>query len=139
MVGVGWGLGAPSLLCAVLTDGSGAVPPPQAGEGWDILQLDGSLRSVLVAARRRFLPNPPHRRPTHDLDAFLEARARLFVADPERGAGPQGISMLFSWFEPDFDAGPQGSARGFVEAHREDVSGVNFEVFLGYDWTLNGE
>ncbi len=75
----------------------------------------------------------------HDLDAFLEARARLFVADPERGAGPQGISMLFSWFEPDFDAGPQGSARGFVEAHREDVSGVNFEVFLGYDWTLNGE
>ena len=26
---------APSLLCAVLSDGSGAVPPPQAGEGWD--------------------------------------------------------------------------------------------------------
>ncbi len=49
---------APSLLCAVLSDGFGAVPPPQAGEGWDMLLFDGSpfgLGDGLGGGARSFL------------------------------------------------------------------------------------
>lgn len=73
-----------------------------------------------------------------NVDALLDERAGIFVHDAQRGAGPQGISMLFSWFQADFEAGPQGSARGFIEAYREDSASVNFGAFLEYDWTLNG-
>ena len=60
----------------------------------------------------------------------------MFVHDPERGAGPAGISSLFTWFEADFIAS-FGSPREFIERHREDVSDVAFGETLAYDWTLN--
>lgn len=72
-----------------------------------------------------------------EVDAQLNARAIAFVADPARGAGPEGISSLFMWFAQDFSLPPFGGSRGFVEAHRDDVSDVDFERFLFYDWTLN--
>jgi hypothetical protein len=83
------------------------------------------------------LPQAPFT--AQNVEALLEERAARFVADPTRGAGPGGISMLFNWFAGDFAAGPQGSARGFVEAYREDSADVNFGAFLEYDWSLNGE
>ncbi len=69
--------------------------------------------------------------------AQLDARAALFVADPARGAGPQGVSSLFDWFAADFSAPPFGSARGFIEAFRQDTADVAFDRLLPYDWTLN--
>jgi hypothetical protein len=44
-----------------------------------------------------------------DLDSFLTERARLFVADTSRGAGPAGISSLFTWFREDFVASHERS------------------------------
>jgi len=72
------------------------------------------------------------------LNDALDTQTADFVADPTRGAGPDGISMLFVWFESDF-AATHTSPRGFIEAFRADVSGVNFDATLEYDWTLNGE
>lgn len=68
------------------------------------------------------------------LDAQLDAQSAAFVADPARGAGPDGISMLFSWFATDFGA---GGGEAFIRSYRDDVADVRFEVFLGYDWSLN--
>jgi hypothetical protein len=73
-----------------------------------------------------------------NVQALLEDRAQVFVHDPDKGAGPQGISMLFSWFQADFEGGPDGSARGFIQARREDSAEVDFDSLLPYDWTLNG-
>ncbi len=73
-----------------------------------------------------------------DLDSLLDERARLFVADASRGAGPDGVSSLFMWFASDFQAS-HGSSRAFVETYRDDVGGVDFGTFLAYDWTLNAQ
>ncbi len=70
------------------------------------------------------------------LDAQLDAAARAFCADPSKGAGPNGVTPLFVWYAVDFDRS-YGGTQGFVEAHRDDVSGVDFDTFLTYDWTLN--
>lgn len=69
------------------------------------------------------------------LDEQLDAQAARFVYDPARGAGPDGISLLFFWFEPDF-GGAQG-AQTFIQRYRDDTAAVRFDRFLDYDWTLN--
>ena len=70
------------------------------------------------------------------LDEDLDAAARRFVAHPLKGAGPDGISSLFSWFGADF-AGSHGGAQAFVEQYREGTSDVNFDAYLPYSWELN--
>ncbi len=66
----------------------------------------------------------------------LDDLTRRFVSDPEKGAGPNGISALFTWYAADF-ARLEGGVEGFVGAHREDPSGVRFDTTLPYDWSLN--
>lgn len=70
------------------------------------------------------------------LDAQLDAAARAFCADATKGAGRDGVTPLFVWYAVDFERS-YGGARGFVEAHRDDVSDVDFGSLLTYDWTLN--
>ena len=71
------------------------------------------------------------------LDSDLDAAATRFLAHPGKGAGPDGISTLFSWFAGDFEAS-HGGARAFVEAYREGgSSGVNYDTYLPYSWELN--
>ena len=74
---------------------------------------------------------------TERLEEQLELATTSWLANAEKGAGPDGISMLFTWFEQDFveDA---GSVEAFIEAHREGgTSGVDLTDRLEYDWTLN--
>jgi hypothetical protein len=67
----------------------------------------------------------------------LEAQARRFLADPSKGAGAQGISMLFLWFEQDF-VDDAGSVADFLEAHREGgLEGVDLGSYLDYSWSPN--
>ena len=72
------------------------------------------------------------------LDADLDAQSTAFLAHPSKGAGPDGISTLFSWYAADFEAW-SGSSEAFIEEHREGgLDGVDTSVFLDYDWALNG-
>ena len=70
------------------------------------------------------------------LDTQLTALARRFVDQPGKGAGPAGISSLFSWYAADFDR--VGGAEAFIEAHRSGgLDGVRTDRLLDYDWQLN--
>lgn len=105
----------------------------------DVLDApDGRVHVALNCAARSCPALPSRAFRAGDLDATLDERARLFVADPTRGAGPNGISTLFQWFSADFESS-HGSSRGFIESYRDDVSNVDFGTFLAYDWTLNAQ
>lgn len=72
-----------------------------------------------------------------DLEAQLDAMTRAWLANPEKGAGAEGISMLFTWFESDF-VNDAGSVEAFIAAHRDGgTQGVDLDTRLNYDWTLN--
>ncbi len=72
------------------------------------------------------------------LDADLDALAAAFVSNPAKGAGPDGVSTLFSWYRADFEA-DYGSSEAFIAAHREGgTTGVDLETTLSYDWRVNG-
>lgn len=69
------------------------------------------------------------------MQADLDARARAFVLDDNRGAGPDGISEIFAVFYfADFDI--VGGIDVFISQYR-DLSTVNFSETLPYDWSLN--
>lgn len=71
------------------------------------------------------------------LEEQLAALSRAFLANPIKGAGPNGISTLFLWYAPDWSNGYDGPA-GFIEAWREGgLDGVDTSRYLTYDWTLN--
>ncbi len=67
----------------------------------------------------------------------LQAALETFLANPIKGAGGSGVSMLFTWFEPDF-TNAEGSVSAFIEKNRKGgLSGVSVSKMLEYDWTLN--
>ena len=71
------------------------------------------------------------------IEAQLERATRRWLADPATGAGPDGISRIFTWFEPDFVA-HSGGVSEFIAAHRErGLEGVELGERLEYDWALN--
>ncbi|MCA9668145.1 MAG: DUF547 domain-containing protein [Myxococcales bacterium] len=71
------------------------------------------------------------------LDAQLDAFTTAWVDNVKKGAGPDGISMLFSWYKTDFER-THGSPKAFIEAFRSGgTSDVAFDKSLDYDWTLN--
>ena len=72
------------------------------------------------------------------LDEDLDAMAAAFVNNDAKGAGPSGISQLFSWYRGDFEA-DYGSGMAFITAHRDGgISDVDLDNTLNYDWRLNG-
>ena len=67
----------------------------------------------------------------------LDAAAAAFVSHPGKGAGPDGISQLFSWFRADFERS-HGSAQGFVSSYRTGGDAdVDYDSSLDYSWELN--
>ncbi|MBI4821886.1 MAG: DUF547 domain-containing protein [Deltaproteobacteria bacterium] len=71
------------------------------------------------------------------LETQLDSASRAFVADPEKGAGPNGISSIFRFYAADFEV-TYGNAAGFISRHREGgLDGVNLDRYLEYDWSLN--
>ncbi len=114
----GWGLRDPSLLLA------GGRPDPRI--------------HAAVYLGTRF--GPPLRRAPYvpeGLEQALDGQARRWLAQPLRGAGPEGISYLFLWYAQDFERGPGGSA-GFVRGLRDEGLGpVDLLHHLPFGWTLD--
>ncbi len=103
---------------------------------WDGEPVDARIHVALNCASLscpNLLPNVWN---PDTLDADLDIATRAFCADPAKGAGPNGLTPLFQWYQVDFDR-VYGSPEAFVRAHRDDVSDVDFSTFLTYDWTLN--
>jgi len=71
------------------------------------------------------------------LDAQLDTAVQSWLADPEKGAGPDGVSRLFDWFGVDFVA-ESGSIGQWIEEHRVGgAAGIDTGTFFEYDWALN--
>ncbi len=67
----------------------------------------------------------------------LDAQATVFLDSAEKGAGPSGVSTLFSWFATDF-TDSFGSVESFVSTYRTGGDAdVDYATFLAYDWSLN--
>jgi len=98
------------------------------------------------------LRNEPYRAAV--LDAQLDAQARAFVADIDKGVridesrNEVRISTIFKWFAEDFVAPDAGQSHSgvtdFVASHSGDParaallrSGRLRVIHLDYDWTLN--
>lgn len=72
------------------------------------------------------------------LDAQLDALATEFLDNRAKGAGPDGVTQLFSWYRSDFEA-DFGSVEAFVQTYRTDGDeDVDYGTTLPYDWELNG-
>ncbi|MGD9763734.1 MAG: DUF547 domain-containing protein [Candidatus Binatia bacterium] len=75
------------------------------------------------------------------LDAQLDDQARGFLNDPARNQFGPGetarISMIFKWFEDDFDAAA-GSVAAFLRRWVTIGDQAKIE-YLDYDWTLNAQ
>lgn len=70
------------------------------------------------------------------LEAQLAEQTTIFLDDPSKGAGPEGISSLFLWFRPDFEA--VAPVPDFIETQRtEGLDGVDTGTYLEYLWSPN--
>ncbi len=83
-------------------------------------------------------PNLVHAFDAPRLEAQLEAATAAFLDAPTKGAGPDGVSQLFTWFAGDFERGGYTGKADFIERHRtEGLSGVDLDGGLDYSWQLN--
>jgi len=96
---------------------------------------DARLHAGLNCASASCPDVPPGAFQGARVDEQLDALAVTFLANEEKGAGPAGLSTLFSWFAGDFEAS-HGSVAEFVRQYRDD-SDVDYATFLPYDWSLN--
>ena len=101
---------------------------------WGGEPLDPRVHFLLNCASRSCPGLAPRAWRAETLQADLDERSRLFVLDDARGAGPAGISELFSFYFADFDV--VGGIDVFIGQYR-DVGGVDFGQTLFYDWSLN--
>lgn len=70
------------------------------------------------------------------LESQLVDQTEVFLSDPDKGAGPAGISMLFQWFAGDFEA--VAPVPELIEMWRPGgVEGVALDAYLPYDWSPN--
>lgn len=107
---------------------------------WQGAPLDARIHVALNCAALS-CPNLPSGTPfvyrPAVLEEQLDAASRSFCNNAIKGAGPDGISQLFSWFGQDFEL-RFGSATNFVATHRDGgLDGVNVDRFIEYDWSLN--
>jgi hypothetical protein len=108
---------------------------------WEGGELDPRLHMAINCASYS-CPNlaatAPYAFRAETLDAQLEALVGAFLANPIKGAGPDGISSLFNWFAEDWSLGGYDGPADFIAKHREGgIDGVDLDNFLFYDWTLN--
>lgn len=79
----------------------------------------------------------PHAFTADALEFQLDRAARAFAENGAKGAGPNGLSRLFDWFEADWTRS-YGSPSAFIEAHRSSgLEGVATDRYIEYDWSLN--
>jgi len=83
------------------------------------------------------LASAPFAYQADELDAQLEQATRAWLASPEKGAGADGVSMLFTWYKDDF-VNDEGSVEAFIAKWRDGgTDGVALDKSLDYDWALN--
>ncbi len=82
------------------------------------------------------------------LDAQLDAAARAFVANRDKGVRPEPggvrVSSIFQWFAEDFAA--TGGVPAFIRRHADAPLAAALDglgpaprlVYFDYDWSLNG-
>lgn len=70
-----------------------------------------------------------------DLERVFEESTAAFLQDEVRGAGPDGISQIFSFYYSDFEA--VGGLEAFLSRYRS-LDDIDTSRFLDYDWGLNG-
>ncbi len=71
------------------------------------------------------------------LEAQLQADTTAYINDPTKGAGPKGISAIFSWFKKDFLAVGLPPRRFIAKYYKSDISKVRFSKEIKYSWDLN--
>lgn len=104
---------------------------------WDAGPLDPRLH-VAINCASLGCPDllTAFRGPTLEVQ-LAEASAR-FLANPRKGAGPDGVSMLFTWFAPDFAVGSYDGPASFIARWRAGgTEGVDLGGDLDYSWQLN--
>ena len=101
---------------------------------WGTEPLDPRIHFLLNCASRSCPGLAPRAWTADTLDDDLDERARLYVLDESRGAGPLGISELFFFYFADFDL--VGGIDGFI-GHYRPLQDVAFERTLPDDWSLN--
>ena len=70
------------------------------------------------------------------LDAQLSAQSTQFMDNAAKGAGPNGISALFTWFQGDFET--VAPIPEYIALYRtQGLEGVNTSAILEYRWSLN--
>src|SRR5262245_22942179 len=111
---------------------------------------DARLHFTLVCAARSC---PKLRREAYEgsrLHSQLEEEARRFINDPERNrfeteSGTAFVSMIFDWYEGDFDDWEEGVLPFIAkyvsseEARAMLLSGKCEIEYLSYDWSLNSK
>lgn len=96
--------------------------------------LDARVHFVLNCASTSCPPLAPFPYDGENLAAQMEAATAAFLADEEKGAGPNGVSELFAFYQEDFDA--EGGVEAFIARYRPAGSFDAFR-YLFYDWSLN--
>lgn len=105
---------------------------------WQGGTVDARLHMGLNCVSRSCPDVPPGAFTADNVYELLDANAVRFTAHPGKGAGPDGVSALFSWFAGDFEAS-FGSVQAFVQQYRQGGDGdVDYGTTLDYDWSLNG-
>jgi hypothetical protein len=116
-------------------------PDPDRARAWHAALWQGAapdprLHVALNCASRSCPDLPAGAWQAATLDDDLDVAAARFVDHPGKGAGPDGVSALFTWYAEDFEAA--GGPAGFIAAHRSGgTSGVDLSRELPYDWALN--
>lgn len=103
---------------------------------WAGEPVDPRIHFVLNCASSSCPPLTPAPLQGANLDAELEAATQAFLLDERKGAGPEGMSLIFDFYAQDFEA--FGGIEGFIARYR-DIQEVDTGRFLPYDWSLNLE
>jgi hypothetical protein len=104
---------------------------------WGEAGLDPRLH-VAINCASLGCPNVVYAFSGAEVEAQLAAATQAFLDNPSKGAGPDGISQLFNWFEPDFSLGGYDGPADFIERGRSaGLEGVDLDTGLPYLWTLN--
>ena len=108
-------------------------------ELWPSGQRDLRLHAALNCASLG-CPNLPNTAPYVYQAATIEAQVTQataqWLANPVKGAGPNGISLIFAFYPEDFSEG--GGVMQFITTYRPGgVGDVRFDLQLNYDITLN--
>lgn len=106
---------------------------------WGDGPVDARLHMGINCVSRSCPDVPPGAFTADNVYDLLDANAVRFTAHGGKGAGPDGVSQLFSWFAGDFETS-FGSVEAFVQQYREGGDAdVAYGSTLDYDWALNGQ